>query len=118
MAITKARLNLWRKSNDRSLTQRDREREGLLFSELIDIFLLTKENGRITDPLFHSLLDLYNKAPTDSRLAALYAQFMVECLAFSFGSNDLRVVAALDQAKEVGVTDKLWLEYCPLLSQK
>ena len=116
LAITKARLSLWRKCHNKSPTQRDRKREGLLFSELIDIFQLTRENGRITHALYQSLKSLFDKAPSESRLAALYAQFIVECLAFSFGVHDVQVVEALEQAKQVGVTDKLWLEYCPLLS--
>ena len=118
LAITRARLSLWRGSHCHKMTyqSRNRTREGTLFSNLIDIFQFTYENGQMSKQLYESLFTLFTNASSGSRLAALYSQFIVECLAFSFGAQDPRVTQALNQAKQAGVNDQLWLTYCPLLS--
>lgn len=121
--ITRARLTLWRPNLlnrilEDALTERsrDREREGRLFEALIDIFVSVKLSGELRDPHRAALLTFFDEAPEGGRLKALYAQFIVECLAHASGPQDPEALHWLNRATEVGVTDSLWRRYCPVLS--
>lgn len=114
-AITRARIDLWRPDLPRWLNERDRDREGLFFSPLVDLFYAVKVEQKFTNNQREYLQNLINEAAPHSRLKIIYYQFLTECYAYVFGPSDRQSLENIALAHEAGLSDQMWMDYCPLL---
>ncbi len=115
MEITRARLNLWSSRQEIIRPDRDRDREGSLFNLLIDILNTVYSRAELTDEHHHALSDLITKSASQSRLRVLYYQFFTEIYAYLYDAEHHSVKENIALAQASGLTDQLWLTYCPLL---
>ena len=114
LGITRARLDLWRPSAPRWSNERDRSREGALFTFLIDLFTVVKVERRWHDAHHIELERLINTSPENGRMRILYLQFLCECMAYLHGPKSTETLKALGRVRLEGLSDQLWMTYCPL----
>lgn len=111
--ITRARLDIWRKTPqwlDGGLPSEG----GGLMDPLIKLFRAVAARGEATIGEFHRLEEYAEAAASAPRRAMLMHQFIAEIAGFD--RDQARCIAAIAQAVDLGLTDVMWLTRCPRLT--